>query len=59
MTIERYYGADGKKIPCKDGYDEVHRNADGEEIYYLNGDVYHLPGEEDPTEEPTDNKDAA
>ena len=58
MTAERYYGPDGKKIACKDGYDEMHRTSEGEEIYYLNGNVYHVP-EEDPEEEQAENEDAA
>ena len=29
--VERYFDSDGKKTPCKDGYDELHRTADGDE----------------------------
>ncbi len=58
VVTERYYGPDGEKTACKDGYDEVHRTADGEEIYYLNGDVYHIPKVE-PEEEQAENEDAA
>ena len=51
IIVERYYGSDGEKIPCKAGYDELHRTAEGEETYYLNGKEYHVPGEEEPEEE--------
>ena len=43
IAAERYYGADGAMIPCKDGYDEVHISADGTETYYLNGEEYSVP----------------
>ena len=51
MIVERYYGLDGEKTPCKYGYDELHRTAEGEETYYLNGEEYYVPGEQVPEEE--------
>ena len=50
IVTERYYGADEKQIPCKEGYDEVHRTAEGMETYYLLGKEFVIP-EEDPAEE--------
>ncbi len=51
---ERYYGADGEPIACKDGYDEVHW-AYGEDqkvtdtTYYLKGEVFQPEEVEDKT----------
>ena len=48
-TAERYYDANGKMIPCKDGYDEM-RIVDGEKVFFLNGELY-IPAEEEPVTE--------
>ncbi len=53
---ERYFGADGEPIACKDGYDEV-RWTYGEDqkvtetTYYLNGEVFQPEEPEDKTED--------
>ena len=57
MTAERYYGPDNEMIPCSKGYDEI-RFVDGETVYYLNGDPYTSPAEEEPASESAE-EDAA
>ena len=42
--VERYYGKDGERIPCKDGYDETHREYNDLKQairfeYWLNGEI--------------------
>ena len=42
IIIERYYDADGERMLCKEGYDEIHRTYDEEKRpvrleYYTNG----------------------
>ena len=58
MITERYYGADGEKVPCREGYDELHRNPDGTETYYLNGEEYFSPEEEQQNESAGDDEAA-
>ena len=48
ITVERYYGPDGEKIPCKDGYDEIHRKFNELKqavrfAYFLNGEPFVMP----------------
>ena len=58
VITERYYGADGEKVPCREGYDELHRNPDGTETYYLNGEEYFSPEEEQQNESAGDDEAA-